>query len=111
MTINKKSCDNEAMVKILAMSWRNQINALNSHERTKSYPSRYPVNNDSIGIEIVGDHLKDETYEDITPLQSAAFQWLLSELYKHFDLGARDVYRHPEISYKNPGAAKSVKWK
>ena len=93
------------------MTWGSRIKALNAHERAKSYPDRYPVNSDSIGIELVGKHLDDKSYEVVTPLQLLSLQWLLDELYQHFSLVSDDVYKHPEVSYKNPGEASTVKWK
>jgi len=43
-------------------------------------------------------------------LQNQSFQWLVNELYVHFNLSSGDVYRHPQISYKNPGEASSAVW-
>lgn len=99
------------MAKILAMSWTSQIKALDAHERAKAYPMRYPVNSDSIGIELVGKHLDDKTYEAVTAEQSTSLQWLVSELFRHFSLIYSDVYRHPEVSYKSPGEASTAVWK
>lgn len=99
------------MAKILAMSWTKQINALDAHERAKSYPARYPVNSDSIGIELVGKHVDDKTYEAVAAAQNASLGWLVGELFRQFSLTYNDIYRHPEISYKNPGEARSAQWK
>ncbi|HAW93401.1 MULTISPECIES: peptidoglycan recognition protein family protein [unclassified Arsukibacterium] len=110
LTLDKNSCDSAEMAKILAKSWSNQIKALDAHERQKSYPERYPVNSDALGIEIVGKHVNDTNYEAVTPAQNESLQWLLAELYKHFSLTNTDVYRHPEVSYKNPGEAKGASW-
>jgi len=111
LTINKKSCSSSNMAKILAMSWTNQIKALDANERAKSYPHRYPVNSDSIGIELAGKHIDNKRYETVTPSQNASLQWLVSELYSHFSLTSSDVYKHPEVSYKNPGEASTATWK
>ena len=110
LTLDKNSCDSAAMATILAKSWSNQIKALDAHERQKAYPYRYPVNSDALGIEIVGKHVNDTQYEAVTPAQNEALQWLLTELYFHFTLTKTDVYRHPEVSYKNPGEAKGANW-
>jgi len=111
LTIDKNTCISPDMAKILAMSWGNQIKAIDSDERAKNYPDRYPVNSDSIGIELVGRHIDDKTYEAISAFQNSSLQWLVSELYKHFSLTSKDVYRHPTVSYKNPGEASSATWK
>lgn len=110
LTIDRNTCNSESMAKILGMSWTKQINALDAHERNKSYPARYPVNSDSIGIELVGKHLDDKTFETVTAVQNASLQWLVGELYRHFSLSTNDVYRHPEVSYKNPGEARTANW-
>ena len=111
LTINKDSCDGGSMAKILAMSWGAQIKALDSHERSKSYPDRYPVNSDSIGIELVGKSIDTKNYETVTSLQNISLQWLVGELYNHFSVTSKDLYRHPEVSYKNPGEASTAIWK
>ena len=58
----------------------------------------------------VGKHLDDTQYEAVTPAQNTSLQWLLGELYSHFSLTKADIYRHPEVSYKNPGEAKGASW-
>lgn len=111
LTVNKKNCDSASMAKILAMSWGAQIKALDAHERKKSYPDRYPINNESIGIELVGKSIDSKNYEAVTPLQNASLQWLVGELYNHFSMTSDDLYKHPEVSYKNPGEASTAAWK
>lgn len=111
LTINKNTCTSPDMAKILAMSQRNQIKAIDSDERAKNYPDRYPVNSDSIGIELVGRHIDDKAYETVSAFQNSSLQWLVSELYKHFSLTSNDIYRHPTVSYKNPGEASTATWK
>lgn len=111
LVIDKASCDKDSMAKILALSWTKHVKALDEHERAKSYPGRYPVNSDSIGIELVGKSIDDSTYETVTPQQNASLTWLIGQLYEVYKLTDNDVYRHPEISYKNSGEARTAKWK
>lgn len=111
LTVNKSTCDTAAMAKMLAMSWTQQINAIDAHERAKSYPDRYPVNSEAIGIELVGRHIDEKTYEAVTAAQNASLQWLIDVLYAQFDLKPEDVYRHPTVSYKNPGEASTALWR
>lgn len=80
-------------------------------ERGKSYPDRFPVNTDSVGIELVGKNTGEKSYEPVTALQQSSLQWLISELNTLFDLKVEDVFRHPEVSYKNEGEAASATWK
>ncbi len=93
------------------MSWSNHVKALDAHERAKTYPQRYPINGDSIGIEIVGRSIDAKTYESVTSEQNNSLQWLTGELYAHFSISQQDVYRHPAVSYKNPGEAATAVWK
>jgi N-acetyl-anhydromuramyl-L-alanine amidase AmpD len=111
LAIDKTSCDSAQMAKIQALSWTLQIKALDTHERTKNYPERYPMNSDSVGIELVGKHLDAARYEVVTAMQNASLQWLVAELYGHFSLTPEDVYKHPQISYKHPNEASSAVWK
>ncbi|MEY4575567.1 MAG: hypothetical protein RL701_270 [Pseudomonadota bacterium] len=88
------------------------FNFINIVERKKPYPERYPVNTDSVGIELVGKHVSPTKYEGVTVSQNASLRWLIGELSKLFQLGSEDdVFRHPEVSYKNPGEAAGAKWK
>lgn len=104
-------CDSVAMAKILALSWIDQIKAIDAHERAKTYPARYPVNSETVGVELVGKHIDDQRYEIVTALQTTSLVWLLREIYALFKISSDDVFRHPEVSYKNPGEAKSAVWK
>lgn len=108
---DKASCDSAQMRKIHALTWTLQIRALDTYERTKNYPERYPMNSDSLGIELVGKHLDAARYEMVTAMQNQSLRWLVAQLYGHFSLTSEDVYTHPQISYKHPGEASSAVWK
>lgn len=107
---DKSTCDTTQINSIQALTWTLQIRALDKYERTKNYPDRYPMNSDSVGIELVGKHLDAVRYEAITAMQNQSLQWLVSELYRHFSLTSADVYTHPQISYKHPCEASSAVW-
>ena len=86
-------------------------------EAAKAWPDRYPGNSDAIGIELVGaaspkpgGGANDFVYEPVTEAQQRAFDWLLPRLLDHFQVDAREVYRHPEVSWKQPTEAASVRW-
>lgn len=68
------------------------------------------MNREALGVEIVGRSINSKTYEPVTIAQNASLIWLLGELYSTFSLGTSDVYRHPEVSYKNPGEAAGATW-
>jgi N-acetyl-anhydromuramyl-L-alanine amidase AmpD len=93
------------------MSWTQRIKAIDKIERQKNYPDRFPVNSDSIGIEIVGKHIDNINFEPFNLLQINSLHWLIGELYSHLGLDKDDVYKHPTISYKHPGEAASATWK
>ena len=110
LATDKATCDTAQIQPIQALTWTLQIRALDRYERTKDYPERYPMNADSLGIELVGKHLDAARYEEVTALQNLALQWLVAELYGHFGLTPEDVYTHPQIAYKHPGEASSAVW-
>ena len=112
LALSKDQCSDPLVAKARTLGWTAQIKELNRIERMKSYPARYPVNSDSVGIEIVGRHLDDKTYEAITAAQQGALTWLIEVLHTQFsNVGTDDVFRHPDVSYKNPGEAASATWK
>ena len=93
------------------VSYSSRITKLHHHEKAKPYPDRFPLNSDSLGIEIVGSYDKlKKHYEAISPLQNSSLKWLINELYTHFNITSADVYRHPEVSYKMPTEASGATW-
>jgi N-acetyl-anhydromuramyl-L-alanine amidase AmpD len=86
-----------------------KVKRLHEHEMKKAYPKRYPSNDDSLGIEVVGKPVKG-IYEDPTDTQAASVKWLVAGLLELFGLTTEDVYRHPDISYKDATEAKNVTW-
>jgi N-acetyl-anhydromuramyl-L-alanine amidase AmpD len=89
------------------------VRALDQHERNKAWPARFPSNADAIGIELVGmyrDNGKEQIYEDPTPAQNASLKWLIAELTETLGIERREVYRHPDVSYKNPTEASAAQW-
>jgi N-acetyl-anhydromuramyl-L-alanine amidase AmpD len=93
-------------------SYSVRIRNLHAHEADKAYPDRYPLNEDSIGIEIVGGFdAKASAYAVVTQAQNDALAWLVQELSKHLGTGEADVFRHGDIGYKQRTEAASAKWK
>jgi len=72
------------------------------HEQVKAYPNRYPMNEDSVGIETVALHLKSG-WEAPTAAQSASIERLIGILQDQYGLSDNDVYEHDKISYKTSG--------
>lgn len=75
---------------------------LNDLELTKEYPTRYPNNADSIGIEVVGAYNKKSmTFEPASAEQLASVARLVEGLKVKFNLTNADVYHHGKLSYKD----------
>jgi len=93
------------------ISYSVRVQNLHKFEAEKNYPDRYPTNNDSVGIEIAGKFIaKTQSYEAVNAKQNASLKWLVAELSQHLSLQAGDVYRHPDVSYKQPSEASSAAW-
>jgi len=93
-------------------SYSVRINQLHRYESGKTYPNRYPTNEDSLGIEIVGSFdAKGQSYENVTNDQNASLAWLIQALETKLSLSDDDVYRHPAIGYKQPSEASTAQWK
>jgi N-acetyl-anhydromuramyl-L-alanine amidase AmpD len=90
--------------------------AENSRERAKAVPDRFPSNEDSIGIELVGATIPasaapaTEVYESVTAQQNAALKWLIVELASTLGVPMTEVLRHPDVSRKNPTEASTARW-
>lgn len=110
LELTPTTCGDANLAKTRALGWSARIREIDHIERAKAYPDRFPVNSDSIGIELVGRHIDDNTYEAVTVEQNTALRWLLDQLYTHLSIGADDTFRHPAVSYKNPGEARSATW-
>lgn len=112
MSLGIKNCADPAYAALKGMSFGQQKSFTNKHEQTKPYPERYPMNADSIGIEIVGKNLAKGTYDAIHNVQQHSLIWLVAEIAKIYSLGTEDdVYRHPDLSYKDAGEAAAADWK
>ena len=74
-----------------------------NHEKTKSYPDRYPMNKDSVGVETVAKHRGDRGWEAPTAEQSTSIATIVRVLKDAYGLGDGDIYEHDNISYKTGG--------
>jgi N-acetyl-anhydromuramyl-L-alanine amidase AmpD len=79
-------------------------------EMKKQVPERYPSNEDSVGIELVGAVTSQGVYETVTAQQNASLQWLVAELTSTFRVSMTEIFRHPVVSRKNPSEAQSASW-
>jgi len=84
-------------------------------EKEKSFPDRFPINIDSIGIEIVGkaykeDGKREDVYEKVNDKQNESLVWLVKELSDTLNIPMTEIYRHPEVGRKNMTEASTAKW-
>ncbi|RBL87915.1 N-acetylmuramoyl-L-alanine amidase [Streptomyces cavourensis] len=91
--------------------------AISRLEALKDTPERFPSNVDSIGIELVGDATPHNThddklirYETVTVEQNRSLTWLVGELKSSMGVPVPEVFRHPDVSYKNSHEAESARW-
>lgn len=92
-------------------SWGWAPGRLHAHERSKSYPARFPLNEDSVGIETVarclsgceGGGVGEPVWEEPTPAQRSSIFHLVRTLQDIFGLSDENVYEHDRISYKTHG--------
>lgn len=83
----------------------------NQFESAKDYPERFPGNGDSIGIELVGEFLaKEKAYVTVAEAQNASLKWLVGELAETFKVPMTEVFRHPDLSWKEPTEASTATW-
>lgn len=88
------------------------------NEMAKSASERYPANEDSIGIELVGavatpngaSPAEKGVYETVSQKQNESLKWLVHALSVTFSVPMTEVFRHPVVSRKNPTEAKSARW-
>jgi N-acetyl-anhydromuramyl-L-alanine amidase AmpD len=87
-------------------------------EMAKRVPQRYPSNEDSVGIEIVGAVIAGKgknpaeygVYEAVNEQQNASLGWLIAELTSTFGIPMTEIFRHPVVSRKNPTEAENASW-
>jgi len=100
----------------------------------KSVPLRFPSNEDSVGIEIVGlcnldpkwikpritpDQISKLTdahgvYDTVTPAQNRALQQLISKIQTGLAMPDADkdqIYPHSQVSWKNTTEGTTAQWK
>lgn len=104
----EKSCDPKELKTITALiyekglSFGRRARNLSRHEAKKKYPLRYPSNNDSIGIEVVGKFWPSEkSFEKPTSKQLESLKWLVGIVSTEYRLNIRkDIYAHGAIARK-----------
>ena len=90
-----------------------KVHAMAMHELAKAVPERYPANKDAIGIEVVGATVGESLnppFEPLTARQQKSLKWLVAELRQNFGIPLTEVFRHPDVSRKDPHEAESARW-
>lgn len=97
-----KTCPIDEMKKIKGYGWSPQ--KVYDHEKDKDYPTRYPINLDSIGIEVVGQYNEStKKWDEATESQLKSIAKIVKLLKKEYSLTDDDIYEHDKISYKTAG--------
>ncbi len=94
------TCPADEKAKIKSWGWNPK--KLHNHETLKDYPTRYPLNTDSVGIEVVAKHVNG-AWEAATPAQLASISTIVKVLKDIYGIGEADIYEHDKICYKTPG--------
>lgn len=97
----------------LAQKWNPK--GENIREQAKNVPNRFPSNDDSIGIEIVGQAFPEKgsnklVYESVTPEQNQSLKWLIGELREALKVPLTEIFRHPVVSHKTDSEAETASW-
>lgn len=115
--LDENQCAPAEEQKLKNMNWRARLAYGAKEEKKKKYPNRYPTNQDSIGIEIVGEALPREEpspdkkiFEAVNNEQNSSLKWLVFELTVTLSIPMTDIFRHPAVSYKNRTEAATAKW-
>ncbi|MDG3442548.1 peptidoglycan recognition protein family protein [Nitrospirillum amazonense] len=92
----------------------NKYSNINEVEKEKPFPERFPMNDDSIGIEIVSMEIKNglstSTFEPCTDAQNKSLHWLVDSFKAVLKYPTVEIYRHPDVSYKNKHEAETAAW-
>lgn len=112
-----KSCTPDDLKAINALLFKKgvaysaRIKEVSRHEAAKAYPDRYPTNEDSLGIEIVGGYdAKNNVYDTVNKEQNNSLTWLIEALEGKLSITADDVYAHGKIGYKQPSEGSTAQW-
>ena len=90
-------------------SWGFAPKKVYDYEKDKEYPERYPMNTDSLGIEVVGKHLSGNNWEEVSKEQIDSVVCLVKGLMKKYSLSKEeDLYVHEDVPYKTEGEGKTV---
>jgi len=102
-------CDPTELPNLEKWTKKQMAKPIYDNEKDKAPGDRYPMNEDSIGIEIVGlpENYKvkgKEKYGACSPIQQTSLNWLMSRLkYSFGQTPITEVFAHITIAWKSPG--------
>ena len=93
-----------ALIHQKGLSFGRRARNLSHHEVKKKYPNRYPSNDDSIGIEVVGRFSStNKTFDEPTSQQLESLRLIVDKIATEYSLNPDDdVYSHGAIARKQP---------
>ncbi|MGQ4661467.1 N-acetylmuramoyl-L-alanine amidase [Lysobacter sp. F6437] len=98
------TCDAREQATIESLERREAYRAVHDHDKAKPYPERFPMNEDSVGIEVVAMYAAaTRQWDPPTTEQSESIAQLVQILQKQYSLTDADVYEHDRISRKTTG--------
>lgn len=106
-----------SQTELTALKGRRPGQPIGKIEIRKVFPKRYPFNDDSIGIENVGEAFpknapdRDRKFEALTAQQQESLSWLIHELTLTLKISTKEIFRHSDVSWKLESEGASAKWK
>ena len=98
------TCDAQEQAAIESLERREAYRAVHDRDKVKPYPERFPMNEDSVGIEVVAMYsAATRQWDPPTPEQAESIAQLVQILQKQYSLTDADVYEHDRISRKTAG--------
>ncbi|MWV68454.1 hypothetical protein DCO58_12575 [Helicobacter saguini] len=90
-------------------SFKDRKIKVSNYEKKKSYPNRYPISSDSIGIEVVGEYdYKIKRYLNATIKQLESLERLVLILLELYNINKTDIYAHGIIAYKDKNSTEGI---
>lgn len=98
------TCDAAEQSAVESLERRQAYREVHNREKVKPYPDRFPMNEDSVGIEVVAMYTEaTRQWDPPTPEQSESITLLARILKTQYSLTDADIYEHDRISRKTAG--------
>ncbi|MGQ4583910.1 N-acetylmuramoyl-L-alanine amidase [Lysobacter sp. F60174L2] len=98
------TCDAAEQAAVESLERRQGYRDVHNREKVKPYPDRFPMNEGSVGIEVVAMYTEaTRQWDPPTPEQSESITLLARILKTQYSLTDADIYEHDRISRKTAG--------